>query len=358
QPGSGSCLLDDALNPIGASLARFFWLWDGAAAHQDMDTLRHAMKIGRDNHRKRPKRRSHPVDSWRHDLDLEITEGWTAHGQTNHLLKTIACYGHVILKLSGFDLEQHIIDTAPRLPGYQQHCGHQDNLRQRAHDWAVTVEKLYWPAGTHPKALHVETPTINVQRAEDACDRISKAVQQLLSSGHLPQAISQWAKQVTEIARCSFKTLYKYPNLWHPAHCKELAQGCVNHSTSTISEKLDTLTLKPADPPNPDKFRALHTQARSMKCEGHDSDFSKNNHPDRGVRGDEVDFPQAAASEVSLDLLDDFTHGCHRQLQRLGWNVAQLVQFIAERFNGKRRAQLSDDELVSLLYQLQALERG
>jgi hypothetical protein len=95
QPGSGSCLLDDALNPIGSSLARFFWLWDGAAGHQDMDTLRHAMKIGRDNHRKRPKRRSHPVDSWRQDLDLEITEGWTAHGQTNHLLKTIACYGRV-----------------------------------------------------------------------------------------------------------------------------------------------------------------------------------------------------------------------------------------------------------------------
>jgi hypothetical protein len=54
QPGSGSCLLDDALNPIGSSLARFFWLWDGAAGHQDMDTLRHAMKIGRDNHRKSP----------------------------------------------------------------------------------------------------------------------------------------------------------------------------------------------------------------------------------------------------------------------------------------------------------------
>jgi hypothetical protein len=55
QPGTGSCLLDDDLNPISDQLDRFFWLWDGAASHQDIDELRHALKIGRDNRRKKPK---------------------------------------------------------------------------------------------------------------------------------------------------------------------------------------------------------------------------------------------------------------------------------------------------------------
>ncbi|MBD0337618.1 MAG: hypothetical protein ICV62_19185 [Cyanobacteria bacterium Co-bin13] len=61
QPSSGSCLLDDDLNPIGNSLGRFFWMWDGAVANQDLDSLRQALQVGRNNHRKRPKRRSHPV---------------------------------------------------------------------------------------------------------------------------------------------------------------------------------------------------------------------------------------------------------------------------------------------------------
>ncbi|PSN18741.1 hypothetical protein C7271_10890 [filamentous cyanobacterium CCP5] len=73
--------------------------------------------------------------------------------------------------------------------------------------------------------------------------------------------------------------------------------------------------------------------------------------PGRGVRGDELRFPQAAEPEP-LYFLDDFAQECRRQLQRLGWNAAQLVQLIAERFNGKH------DELVSLLYQLQSLEGG
>jgi hypothetical protein len=54
-----------------------------------------------------------------------------------------------------------------------------------------------------------------------------------------------------------------------------------------------------------------------------------------------------------LGFLDDFAEGCRRQVQRLGWTAAQLGQFIAEQFNGKRRAQLRDDELISLLYRLQ-----
>ncbi len=135
QPGTGSYLLDDDLNPIGDQLDRFLWLWDGAASHQDMDTLRHALKIGRDNRRKKPKHKRQPnstVETWRQDLEAEIEAGWSGPGQTNHLLKTIACYGHVFLGLSGEALFTHSLETATHLPqlqsGHESGANMQDEL--------------------------------------------------------------------------------------------------------------------------------------------------------------------------------------------------------------------------------------
>jgi hypothetical protein len=39
-----------------------------------------------------------------------------------------------------------------------------------------------------------------------------------------------------------------------------------------------------------------------------------------------------------------------KQVQRLQWPSQKLLNFISERFDGKRRAQLSDEELFLLLY--------
>ena len=117
QPGSGSCLLDDDFNPISDSLDRFFWIWDGAAAHQDLEALHQAMSVGRANHRKKPRRQLHITDSWRDDLEVEISEGWTGYGQTNGLLKSIACYGVVFERLQGEALENYILRIATTRPG-------------------------------------------------------------------------------------------------------------------------------------------------------------------------------------------------------------------------------------------------
>jgi hypothetical protein len=62
------------------------------------------------------------------------------------------------------------------------------------------------------------------------------------------------------------------------------------------------------------------------------------------------------AEPAPVRWLDEVAQGCRRQLQRLGWSAEQLVQFIAEKFDGKRGAQLSDDELILLLYHLQSIE--
>ena len=360
QPASGSCLLDDDLNPIGNSLARFFWLWDGAASHQDMDELRHAIKIGRDNHRKKPKRRNHPVESWRQDLDTEITEGWTAHGQTNHLLKTIACYGRVFEGLHGQDLIDYTLRIAINCPGYEQYCRHQHEIERKVTTWARAVENYYWPLGTTP-TRDTASPSNNLvqfnrQQSEDAQSRIKAVFDQMEQAGELPEQITARASAIAQVARVSQQTLYKYLALWHPMYLK----GVIDEATVFSAVELG-LQKSDLESPEPLENKGLHPSGRYMKSEapgagdlGSDLEFIS---PDRGVRGDDVQFPQVA-EPVAVDWLDEIAQGCRRQLQRLGWNAAQLVQFIAEKFDGRRRAQLRDDELVLLLYHLQSVDEG
>jgi len=360
QPASGSCLLDDDLNPTGNSLARFFWLWDQAASHQDMDELRHAIKIGRDNHRKKPKRRNHPVESWRQDLDTEITEGWTDHGQTNHLLKTIACYGHVFERLSGQDLIDYTLRIATSRPGYEKYCRHRHEIERKVTTWVRAVENYYWPLGTTP-TRDTASPSskviqFNQQQSEDAQSRIKAAYDQLEQTGELPEQITARAKAIARVARVSQQTLYKHRSLWHPNYL----QG-VMHEEPSLSAVESEPNERTSESSEPLKNGKLHPIGEKMKseapCAGDvGSDFAFTS-PARGVRGDESRFPQVA-EPAPVQWLDEVAQGCRRQLQRLGWSATQLVQFIAEKFDGRRRAQLSDDELILLLYHLQSVEGG
>ncbi|PSN16507.1 hypothetical protein C7293_02560 [filamentous cyanobacterium CCT1] len=355
QPGSGSCLLDDALNPIGSSLARFFWLWDGAAGHQDMEALRHAMKIGRDNHRKRPKRRSHPVESWRHDLDTVITEGWTAYGQTNQLLKTIACYGRVFDGLQGQALIDYTLRIALTCPGYEQYCRHQHDLERKVIAWARAVEGYYWPLGTTPSRDTSQPKNnlvpFNQQQAEDAQHRIRTAYAELEQAGELPEQITARAKAIAQLAKVSQQTLYKHLNLWHPAH----QEGVIAQLASLLAPGEATSEAIP-ESLEPLEIKELHPLEGYMKgealCAGDLGSDKTSFSPERGVRGDETSFPQEA-EPVAYDL------ALHEQIQQqvrsLGWSVEVIRQFIADRFEGKRWFELADEERLLLLYHLRGL---
>jgi hypothetical protein len=358
QPGSGSCLLDDDLNPTGASLARFFWLWDGAASHQDMATLRHAMKIGRDNHRKRPKRRSHPVESWRHDLDLEITEGWTAHGQTNHLLKTIACYGRVFESLQGQALIDYTRRIALARPGYEQYCRHQHDIERKIIAWVRAVESYYWPLGTTPtrdtsQPQNTLVP-FNQQQAEDAQHRICAAYAELEQAGELPERITARVKAIARTAKVSQKTLYKYLRLWHPEH----QEGVIAPVASLLGSN-ESITEALPKTPEPREIKELHPSEEYMKgealCAGAEGSDLNSFPPERGVRGDESSFPQEAEpTAYDPTLHEQIQH----QIRSLGWSGEVICQFIADQFHGKRWAGLTEDERLLLLYRLRVLEAG
>ncbi|MBD1877203.1 hypothetical protein H6F75_27345 [Nodosilinea sp. FACHB-131] len=356
QPGSGSCLLDDALNPIGDSLARFFWLWDGAASHQDMDTLRHAMKIGRDNHRKRPKRRSHPVESWRHDLDLEITEGWTAYGQTNHLLKTIACYGRVFEGLQGQALIDYTLRIALYCPGYEQYCRHQHDIERKVIAWARAVEGYYWPLGSTPTrdTSHPKNNLVpfNQRQTEDAQHRIRAAYTNLEQAGELPEQITARAKAIAQGARVSQQTLYKHLHLWHPEH----QEGVMAPTASLLAPEA---AIVKAVPKSLDSLQTkeLHPLERDMKgealCAGESGSDINSFSPERGVRGDAFSFPQEAEPAA----YDPALHGqLQNQIRSLGWSGEVIRQFIADRFEGQRWSELTDEDRLLLLYHLRVLD--
>ena len=394
QPGTGSCLLDDGLNPISDSLECFFWLWDGAAAHQDMDELRHALKIGRDNHRKRKRESRRPtgnrVEAWQQDMEMEIEEGWTGHCQTNHLLKVIACHGHVFLELEGDDLIAHTLATATHLSGYQQYCRHQHDIRIRVRAWCSAVQNYYWPLGGESKHdTRKECPpntSINDQRAEDARQRIQAAMQMLQAKNALPPTPKKRATAISREAGISSKTLYRSENLklWHPEHCLELPtppEECKPIESASVSAPTPPVKQVPIKLLKRCNDKKVYTPERFMKCklnfEAGSGVRREEKERNRGVWGDASRFPQPTSPD-SVIYLEHYQplpplhplaspeeqerHQNQEALRQcifqLKWTHQQLSQYIAEQFGGRRFCHLSSEEVTMLVYSLRGFLIG
>ena len=217
QPHTGSCLLDSDLQPIGGDLAVFWALWDNAVIMNSLEEISWALATARANHRKRRRRATSAAESWREDLEAIIAEGWTGTGQTNRLLKEIATYGRVFLKLASVELYRYILKTAEGANGYAQFCGHHHDIHVRAGSWATAVEKFYWPLGDEPLRERRSLQAICEQRANDARSRIGWAVKEL--GDHLSHLnIKERVKLISGYVCCSASTLYKNLDLWHPEH--------------------------------------------------------------------------------------------------------------------------------------------
>jgi hypothetical protein len=252
QPASGSCLLDADGNPLTTDLGRFFDLWDIAAAAQDMREVRAAIAQAKLNRRGRRHRQSTTVESWRQDLRIEMEEGWTGQGQTNHLLKTIACYGVVFEGLTGDELIEFVHQSAIHSPGYFQWCRHQHEIGLRCMVWARSAAGYYWKLGTEPQrnrhqygykaGSDTETPPINQLRSEDAQRRIRVAVESLMQQGILPIAVTERAKAIIKQGAVSLKTLYRHLKLWHPDQqpAAEEARSCkTSELSSSVAIEVD-----------------------------------------------------------------------------------------------------------------------
>ena len=252
QPGGGSCLLNNDLQPTGADLAVFFYQWEFSAAGQDSDLLTEALIQGRNSHRKKPKQREHPLDVWRREWELEISEGWSDHGQTNSLLRVMAGYGRVFLRLEGEDLHDFVVTAAIQAPGFEDYCGHHFDIGRRAASWCRAAERYYWPLGSEPKR-DATAFDFNGERALDAQARIKAALAQLVSAGDWPATVTAQLKKLAHLARASFATLYKYAHLWNPL------ERCVIDHTESITADSPPTSSDQGDPPKPPPRKELHT---------------------------------------------------------------------------------------------------
>ena len=253
QPGSGSMLLNDQFQPVSDKLERLFWTWEFASTQQDTELLAMALAAAKNNRRKH-KTVHTPFAEWRDDLRDELSQGWTDYGQTNALLKSIATYGRVFLKLEGTALAEHVEDTARSLPGFDRWCRHTHEIARKSWCWARSVEKYYYPAGSTAasegdgKAIE-DKPNGNKERSWDAARRIVNAVTQLwLDDREDLTKPTDLAAAIVKFARCSLKTLYRHRELWHPDTVEaQLGEG-KTCKTAHVATLLDC--YRPPDTPS------------------------------------------------------------------------------------------------------------
>lgn len=278
QPDSGSCLLDADGNSLGSDLGQFFRQWDNAAAGQDLETLQEAISVARRNGSKRKRQRIAAVESWRADLQMEINEGWTGFGQTNHLLKTIACYGVVFEGLQGEALAEFVQTTATNASGYETYCRHQHEITQRSLAWARSAEKYWWVLGSEPQRCSnrftdaggenkVVSINQNQVRAEAAQRRIREAVVRLRSQGQFPADATSRVRLLVQEAHTSVQTLYRYRELWHPAHWEgDSEPTCVTAATTGNLSIPESKKMDLEKSPKPIQSEELQTLEENMKC--------------------------------------------------------------------------------------------
>jgi hypothetical protein len=253
QPGSGSFLLDDDLQPISDSVSIFLDYCDRAASRQDLTKLKRVAnkakkQITRERYRKQE---SADVAQWRANWEEIIAIGWTGQGQTNTLLQIFVGYGIVFLDLDSDKLVEFCLSTAINAPGYSQYCRHQHEIEARVRHWVESTIRNKWYSAyvSYPERLlgtfantfaeaiagisSIDKPKDNVipfdrrqqqnwERSQQAQRRIQIVVRAIEWDGGLPAGATERAKVIRAEYKHRFnktisqETLQKHLHLWHP----------------------------------------------------------------------------------------------------------------------------------------------
>jgi hypothetical protein len=229
---AGSYLLNSEFQPISQSRQTFTHQWTFAQNRNVLDnkTVHKILK----NHKRQNYKISGRADQFLTDLNTEIAQGWTEFGQTNRLLGRIAmrCYVfhhvmHGCEPLEGEALVNEIVNVAIASPGYTSWCRHQSEIKQKAEEWARSVENShYFPYGTangryKAAELSVELsaensePSWNERQRLTTREKIKAAIAHLLDQSDLPAQTTARFKALTQYG-ISGSSLYRHRDLWHP----------------------------------------------------------------------------------------------------------------------------------------------
>ena len=197
-------------------------------------------------------------------IRISIEQGFTAEGETNELLLTIAKLGRILYGLSGQKYIDYIKETVMSCPGYLKYCRHKHEINRRCTEVARYGEKQWYP---YRSRLPQDRPTykyiknaltnqtnLNLERQHNAQSRIIQAVAHIKQQqGKLPQKVGECKLAIRNITKELFGisvsdvTLNKAENLplWHPKYRK--AEGSVNEplKKSSIADAPPTITPQP-----------------------------------------------------------------------------------------------------------------
>ncbi|EKU96178.1 hypothetical protein Lepto7375DRAFT_0152 [Leptolyngbya sp. PCC 7375] len=226
----GSYLLNDDLEPIWTDQATFVDQWRQCQSRNNLsnETLQRIIR----QKKRRSYRLSNKADKFLNDLNAEIEQGWTDHGQTNRLLGRITMrtyvFHHVMYggePLTGDSLIKEVLTVAKALPGYELWCRHQHEIEDRASEWVSCIEKShYFHYGeqfgkykSKKEKLESEDtePSWNQQQSQKTKDKIQAALKELSEKNELPEQATARFNALRKFG-IGGGSLYRYKELWHP----------------------------------------------------------------------------------------------------------------------------------------------
>ena len=285
QPGSGATLLDPKIfEPLPGGAGEFVDLMNSSCARQDFKLLKECCNTARDwycNFALNKQGRT----QWQRDIEYSLKFGFTGSGQTNDILKNLANLGRVfygsdtIPNLAKF-IRERVID----LPGYQDHCGHQDEIEKRAFEWATSAIN-YWSvwascpqrkqnftelwveqeqlSGVEPKVKAAHRGRwgwVNQKRSDETMSRL-KTILTDYPLDIMPKGVLKRVNFINEKCQVMFGTKFsrntlnkpEYRDLWHPKYTQEvttqkepgfsfkLAMGCFKAIAQKIFVTIELL---------------------------------------------------------------------------------------------------------------------
>ena len=254
QPGSGATLLDPkTFEPVPGGAAEFVELMNSSIDRQDFKLLSKCCDTARDwycNFALRKQSRT----QWQKDIEYSLKFGFTDSGQTNDILKNLANLGRVFYSADTVpDLAKFIHERVIELPGYLDHCGHQDEIEKRAFEWATSAIN-YWSiwasnpqrtqnftelwteqeqlSGVEPVVKNVHRGRwglVNQKRSDETMIRLKTILTEhpLVT---MPREVLKRLDFINEKCLALFGTKFsrntlskpEYRSLWHPKYTQEV----------------------------------------------------------------------------------------------------------------------------------------
>ena len=285
QPGSGSVLLDPrTFEPLPGGAEKFIELMNSSSDRQDFELLKECCDTARDwycNFALNKQNRT----QWQKDIEYSLKFGFTGSGQTNDILKNLANLGRVFYGAETVpDLAKFIHERVINLPGYSNHCGHQDEIEKRAFEWATSAINYWsvWASNPQRKQNFTELWTeqeqlsgvepvvktahkgrwglVNQKRSDDTMSRL-KTILTEYPLDTMPKEVRKRIDFINEKCQTRFGTEFSrntlskphYRSLWHPKYTQKvvtqkepgfsfkLAIGCVRAIAHKVVATIELL---------------------------------------------------------------------------------------------------------------------